>query len=113
MTLQTVVATYAQLFVVVDAIDECQDSDGCRRKFLSELFKIQATYKVNLFITSRFIPEIVDQFKYAVTLEIRASNEDVERYIDGHLEQLPLFVQRDKPLQEEIKAGVSNAVDGM
>ncbi|KAF9780340.1 hypothetical protein IL306_000625 [Fusarium sp. DS 682] len=112
-TFQSVVAIHARVFVVVDAVDECQASDRCRAKFLSELFNIQARYGINLLVTSRFIPEIVDRFRDAVTLEIRANNEDVERYIEGHWEQLPSFVQRNRPIQEEIKAGISNAVDGM
>lgn len=65
-------------------------------------------------VTSRFIPEITDQFKgTAVTLEIRASCENIERYINGHLEQLPSFVQKNRHLQQEIKTGISKAVDGM
>ena len=48
-----------------------------------------------------------------MTLEIRASNEDVERYLEGHIRQLPSFVQRNRQLQEEIKTGISEAVDGM
>jgi hypothetical protein len=110
---RSVVAIHTQVFLVIDAVDECQVSDGCRRKFLSTLFNIQARHGINLLVTSRFVPEIVRQFKAAVTLEIRASSADVERYVEGHLEQLPSFVQRNRPLQEEIKTGVSNAVDGM
>ena len=63
--------------------------------------------------TSRFTPEIVDRFKDSESLEIRASSEDVERYLEGHIEQLPTFVQRNRELQEEIKTGISAAVDGM
>ena len=46
-------------------------------------------------------------------LEIRASSEDVERYLEDHMGQLPSFVRRDRSLQEEIKARISEAVDGM
>jgi len=108
---QSVIATHARVFVAIDAVDEYQASD--RKKFLSELLDIQAKLGINLLVTSRFIPEIVDRFGGAVTLEIRASSEDVERYIEGHLEELPAFVQRNRPLQREIKAGILNAADGM
>jgi hypothetical protein len=64
-------------------------------------------------VTSRFIPEITDEFKGYIHLEIRASPEDVERYVDGHLGELRPFVQRNQHLQDEIKTGISNAVDGM
>jgi hypothetical protein len=82
-------------------------------RFLSELFNLQKRQGTNILVTSRFIPEIVDQFNASVSLEIRASSEDVERYLEDHMELLPSFVRRDRPLQEEIKAGILEAVDGM
>jgi hypothetical protein len=48
-----------------------------------------------------------------VTLEIRTSREDVERYLEGRMLQLPSFVQRNPELQEEIKTRISKGVDGM
>jgi len=111
--LQSVAAMYSRVFIIVDALDECQASDGCRTRFLSELFNLQMKHRTNTFATSRFIPKIVDQFKGNVILEIRASREDVERYLEGHMGQLPTFVQQNRFLQEEIKIGISEAVDGM
>jgi hypothetical protein len=46
-------------------------------------------------------------------LEIRASEEDVRRYLDGHMSQLPAFVVQRSDLQEEIKTGIVTAVRGM
>ncbi|KAL2671363.1 hypothetical protein Neosp_013948 [[Neocosmospora] mangrovei] len=112
-TLQSVAAAFSRVFIVVDALDECQASDGCRARILSELFKLQAGCGVNIFATSRFIPDIVDTFENGTTLEIRASSEDVERYVKGRMEHLQPFVRRNKQLQEEIKVGISAAVDGM
>ncbi|RSM08732.1 hypothetical protein CEP52_004457 [Fusarium oligoseptatum] len=60
-----------------------------------------------------FIPDIVDTFEIGTALEIRASNEDVERYVKGRIDHLQPFVRRNKQLQEEIKVGISTAVDGM
>ena len=111
--LHSVVAMYSRVFIVVDALDECQVSDGCRTKFLTEIFNLQNRYGTNTLATSRFIPEIVDLFKGTVSLEIRASSEDVERYLEGHIGQLPSFVQQNRQLQEDIKIGISDAVDGM
>jgi hypothetical protein len=39
-TLQSVAAMSSQVFIVVDALDECQASDGCRTKFLTEIFNL-------------------------------------------------------------------------
>jgi hypothetical protein len=46
-------------------------------------------------------------------LEIRASEGDVRRYLDGHMFRLPGFVARSLELQEEIKMDIIKAADGM
>lgn len=111
--LESVVAIYSRVFIVVDALDECQSSVVSRQKFISELFNLQTKCGVNILATSRSIPEIVDRFENGMSREIRASREDVNRYVDGHIDQLPSFVQQWPKLQEEIKAGISEAADGM
>jgi Cdc6-like AAA superfamily ATPase len=111
--LQSVAAMYSRVFIIVDALDECQASDGCRARFLSEIFTLQAKTRANLFATSRHISNIEKEFKGNTLLEIRASEEDVRRYLDGHVLRLPGFVTRSPELQEEIKAAIVKAVDGM
>jgi Cdc6-like AAA superfamily ATPase len=111
--LQSVTAVYSRVFIIVDALDECQISDVYWTRFLSELFNLQTKQGINVLVTSRFIPEIIDRFKGTVSLEIRASREDVERYLEGNMEQLLPFVRRNGQLQEEIKTGISKAIDGM
>ena len=113
--LQSVTAMYSRVFIIVDALDECQTSDDCRTRFLSELFNLQKWQRINILATSRVIPEIVDQFKGSMSLEIRASREDVERYLEHYIrhKQLPSFVRQNPSLQEEIKTGILKAVDGM
>jgi Cdc6-like AAA superfamily ATPase len=111
--LESVAAMYSRVFIVIDALDECQVSDGCRTRFLSEILNLQAKCGISLFATSRFIPEIIENFKGSMSLKIRASEEDVRRYLDSHISNLPLFVSRSPDLQEEIKAEIVKAVDGM
>ncbi|KAF8867423.1 purine and uridine phosphorylase [Acephala macrosclerotiorum] len=78
-TLQSVADMYSRVFIIIDALDECQASDSSRARFLAEIFNLQARSGVNLFATSRFIPDIVERFKEeeSLLLEIRASDEDV------------------------------------
>ena len=112
--LHSVVAAYSKCFIVIDALDECQVSDGARPKFLSELLELQRKLGANLFATSRFIPEVTKVFEgKAVVMEIHASEEDVRRYVDGHMIRLPSFVLRSLDLQEEIKTEIVKAVRGM
>ncbi|KAK2785207.1 hypothetical protein FQN52_008544 [Onygenales sp. PD_12] len=108
----SVAAIFSKVFIIIDALDECLAYD--RRRFLSELFNLQTQHGVNIFATSRDIPEIVNQFKGNVRLEIRASKEDVVRYLESDMrKKLQPFVQENHELQEEIKTGISEAVDGM
>jgi hypothetical protein len=68
---------------------------------------------MNLFITSRPIPSIEKEFEGNLTLEIRASEEDVRRYLDDHLVGFPRFVDENPELREEIKTAIIKAVNGM
>jgi hypothetical protein len=111
--LLSVIRDYSRTFIIIDALDECQVSNGVRRILLSEIFNLQAKTAVSLFATSRFIPEIERDFERGLSLEVRASNEDVQRYLDSHMLQLPSFVSTNLDLKEEIKTAIVNAVDGM
>ena len=111
--LQSVAAKYSRVFIIVNALDECQISDGSRQKFLSDLFDIHAKCGANLFATSRPISSIEEEFEGATMLEILASGNDVRKYLEGHMYRLPGFVVRSPELQEEIKTRVVQAVDGM
>jgi hypothetical protein len=111
--LQAVATLYSRIFIVIDALDECQVSDGSRSRFLSNVFSLQTRCRANLLLTSRFLPEITERFKHAITLEIRASNEDVHRYLNGHMFRLLTFVVRSPELQEEVTIKIIQSVQGM
>ena len=76
-------------------------------------FDLQAKTRANLFATSRFIPEITEMFIEGMCLEIQASNQDVQRYLNGHMSQLPTFVSSRPKLQEEIITELVEAIEGM
>ena len=111
--LQLVITIYSRVFIVIDALDECQVSYNCRERFISVLFSLQTKCGANLFATSRFIPEITEKFRGSISLEIQASEHDVRRYVDGYISNLPSFVRRSPELQEEVKTEIVTAVDGM
>lgn len=111
--LHSLAVLYLRLFIIIDALDECQATGGCRTRFLSEIFNLQAKCGASLFATSRLIPEISEKFEQSIILEIRASEEDVQKYVDSHMSRLPSFVGRSLDLQEEIKTHIVDAVDGM
>jgi hypothetical protein len=59
---------------------------------LTEIFNLQAKSRPNIFATSTFIPEISRKFEGSPSLETRASEEDMRRYLDEHMFQIPGFV---------------------
>lgn len=111
--LQSIAAMYSRVFIIIDALDECQTSDNCRSRLLSEVFSLQAKTEANFFATSRSALYIEREFRGWTSLEILASNEDVRRYINGHISQLPAFVSKRPDLQEEIETKITTAVEGM
>ena len=93
-TLHSVAAKYSRVYIIVNALDECQALDYHRARLLLELFTLQKRHRANILATSRFIPKIVDEFKGSSDLlEIRASRKDIERYLEGQMGQLLRFVQ--------------------
>ncbi|KAI1451655.1 hypothetical protein F4805DRAFT_82906 [Annulohypoxylon moriforme] len=108
--LKIVVSLYSKVFIIVDALDECQASDGCRAKLVSAIFGIQKEYDVNILVTSRFNPDVEDRFAGCPTLEIRAGEDDVRRYLEGHLELLPI---QNPAIEKEILTTIPEVADGM
>jgi Cdc6-like AAA superfamily ATPase len=109
--LRSVAAVYSRVFVAIDALDEALTD--CRTRLLVELFRLQSECRVNFFATSRDIPEVTSKFDKGISMEIRASKEDVQRYVQGHIGQLPKFVSRDLKLQEEVEKEITRSAQGM
>ena len=108
--LHSVISTYSDVFIVIDALDECEST--CRTRVLDELSKIRAGSGANVFATSR-PTEINGLFEGGSFLEIQAHEDDVRRYLDGNMFRLPGFVSRNTALQEEIMTVISRHVQGM
>ncbi|KAF5125128.1 Ankyrin repeat domain-containing protein 50 [Metarhizium anisopliae] len=119
--LQVLIPQYPRVFIVIDGLDECQIAGGCRNDFLAEMIDLQANCGTSVFATSRFLPDITEKFDNESSLnfigskqiEIRADVEDIKKYLDGHMHQLPSVVQNSPQLQLEIKTRIAEAVDGM
>lgn len=110
-TLQDVLTRYATVYIVIDALDECQEDS--RRQLLAKLRDLKAGRDIRLMATSRFIPEIVDAFQGVLRLEVLASKEDVKRFVAGQIYRLPKCVQRDAVLQLMVQERIAEAADGM
>jgi tRNA U34 5-methylaminomethyl-2-thiouridine-forming methyltransferase MnmC len=109
-TLRSVVSDYTRVFIVIDALDEYED----RSRLISDMAKLQAQTGANLFTTSRPIPEIEmeikEVFQRSISLEISARREDVEKYLDGHIWQLPLLDEKNLDLSKETKMKIKTEI---
>lgn len=110
-TLQVVVSSYSKVYVVVDALDECQKD--ARGQLLTKLHKMQSKGNLSLMATARFIPEVMQPFGLSPMQEVQANDSDVNLFVRAQMYLLPEFVQRDRELQKAIHDGISAAVDGM
>lgn len=75
--LQFVLNHYPSVYVI-DAVDECPDKGGTYSQLLAKLRDLQCKRDLRLMVTSRFILDIVAEFKLVPMLEVRASDADVE-----------------------------------
>jgi len=101
------------VFVIVDALDECQMSDNSRSKFIEALLRLQLREStVNILATSRPVPDIVEAFDGHSCLEIVAQRNDIERYMRNRMSNLRA-VSKYPDLQHEIISCIANAANGM
>ena len=112
-TISLALGPFSRIFILLDALDECSASNGTRNHLLEAVFKLQQTFSVNLFATSRFIQDITSQFANNPTLEIRAQSEDIKAYAVGRMQHLPAYVRNSQEFQDEIVARIADVVDGM
>ncbi|KFY89741.1 hypothetical protein V500_05530 [Pseudogymnoascus sp. VKM F-4518 (FW-2643)] len=112
-TLRITLKSFSTVYIVVDALDECSDEHRTPLRLLEKLRDLQNEGDIRLMVTSRFIPDIQEVFKSAPKLEVRASPQDVTKFVKGQIPRLNKCVQRDNELQGEIEEQIVKAVDGM
>lgn len=111
--LQSTLYTLSQIYIVVDAVDELNVSDQVRQTLMLKLNAFQEAHTINLMMISRPIPQITQELREPLCLEIRASDEDVRKYVQGHIDGLAKCIRGNPQLQELIVDFIVNAVDGM
>ncbi|KAF3312506.1 hypothetical protein TWF173_007116 [Orbilia oligospora] len=109
--LSSVAALYSKVLILVDALDECHL--GERRRFLTEIFNFQTKSGANLFMTSRDIPDINEYFEESLKLKISGREEDLKKYMEGSLADLPRILSQKPKLWEQIQRKTLKAADGI
>jgi hypothetical protein len=112
--IQIIANMYTRVFIVVDALDECENGEGNRDNFIKELQGLPEN--VRLLVTSRPIEEIRSEFADSVQKDILAHRSDIEVYISGRLKTekwLSILVERDRTLPSLIENKVIEHGKGM
>lgn len=113
-TLKNAISLDRRTFIVVDALDECQNDNGCRSRFVAHIFELQDKGRLNFFATSR--PHVDEApFKICISREIRATKDDIYTYVDEQVSQWELS-RKDTisdHLRADIKRQVASAAEGM
>ena len=78
-TIKAITRDWSRIFLVIDALDECTGA-GTRSRLLKEIASLQDHANVSFFATSRFLPQVWQEFKGQLMLEIRATDGDVKTY---------------------------------
>lgn len=72
-TLSDIAADFSRVFILVDALDECQIAESSLVKFVSEILALQSRHNVSLFATSRYSPRLASAFGGSLKQDIRAN----------------------------------------
>lgn len=111
--LKSVIKLYSRVFILIDALDECRASDGSRTRFLEKVLELQVLCGINVFATSRPLPDVTNLFQDSILLEIRATDNDVRKFLRSHISRLPGFILSRPELQEDVIDGIVRSVKGM
>ena len=112
--LKTALSHLKNVFIIIDALDECCPEEGRRRTLISELSNLVPA--VRLLAMSRDLPSIRHQLGHAIHLEIKASEKDILSYVDDRItrsERLSSYVAKDQNLRKVIQNTVANKACGM
>ena len=102
-----------RVYLIVDALDELGNAGQVRQNFIGRLRLLQDLYHFNLMTTSRYIPSLAQELQNSLCIDIRASPDDIRKYVQGHISDLANCVRKDIWLQETIANSIASVVEGM
>ncbi|KAF2731690.1 hypothetical protein EJ04DRAFT_442513, partial [Polyplosphaeria fusca] len=81
--IQSITYSFPKILIVIDALDECANTDDVRAILLTEIKKLQNSC---LLVMSRPIPDLDDLLEGAIRIRIEASSTDIKNYLQQRLE---------------------------
>ncbi|KAJ7444171.1 ankyrin repeat domain-containing protein [Mycena latifolia] len=110
--LDLAVALYPKVYFIVDALDEYPEN--YRHRFLKYLGTLGP--KVNIMMTSRPHINLDSQLPNLKTIEIRATEDDIHKYVDAQIQnsaRLSKHIHTRPELCNEIQAKIGDNAKGM
>ena len=103
----------SKIYLILDALDELGNAGQVRQDLLERLRCLQDAHHLNLMTTSRYIPSLAQECYQPLCMDIRASSEDIRRYVQGHIPDLANCVKKNPELQKIVADSIVNVVEGM
>ncbi|KAI9879865.1 MAG: hypothetical protein M1830_006717 [Pleopsidium flavum] len=103
---------FSDVFLVVDALDEC--SDDARNNLLDVILNLPSN--THLLATSRKIAIVERRFQEAARLDIEAKDEDVRTYLEAWLDGPDIcasLVRNDRTLRDTLLNTITQRINGM
>jgi len=114
--LQAEAQTLTTLFIVLDALDECTETNYCRVKILLEIRKLGSNLRILVTGQEHVESILLESFPGAKRMEIRASDEDIRKFVDGRIEieqNMKRYIGQDAKLRGSIVTTITKKVEGM
>ena len=83
--LRSEITHLSEVFVLVDAMDECSVNNDTREELLTTLQSLLEMPNVRLMVTSRPVASIEAHLQGMAYLEIRAADEDIRKYVEDRI----------------------------
>lgn len=114
--LQTAICRCKTVFFVIDALDECLNTDVRRRflRYIRGLLEFTHPTNAKLLVITRHDGDIIQSFtNMGVTMDVQARREDMESFLDANMDCLPRFIQRKPDLWAYIRGEILEAAREM
>ncbi|KAL9082847.1 MAG: hypothetical protein Q9159_006137 [Coniocarpon cinnabarinum] len=111
--IKSICSSCSTTYIVIDALDEWSPTSSKQSHLISTMQDLQDRGNVRVLCTSRFLPAVEQFFQSDSRLEVRASEQDIRRYIAGQISQLPSRIRSDEEIQKDLQDKIIKAADGM
>lgn len=112
--LRLIVSDFEVVYVIIDAVDECSETDRTRSILLEDLRRLLPD--IRLLCTSRHHGDVEHEFDSFPRIVIRASGEDISKYLKDRIgvePRLKRHVQSDPTLLDAILETIVTNANGM